>query len=333
MGKPSSLTSPTPLAYLVLPFISSSAKPESLRLVSCSGSDGISSNSLTVAGIEAGFNTVSSDSLTVVEIEVGFNMVNSDSLTVAGIEAGFNTVSSDSLTVAGIEAGFNTVSSDSLTVAGIEARFYSGGLKVRPMVGFNGCHDMISSVSTAVDGLEFGTSSKGLVVAPMEIKSGGGSDDFTLVLGKINTVTSQLSKGIFLVDILKRLLVAGFVDFDVNRVAKVGSECSVLLFQGADNKGTRLLDMGMALTMDAHNTLDVSKWVKNRIPGFCRVIGRSVNRHEKLCIAYLQRLEREMVVINQQWKKAAANQIVAPSMGKGKRELRNLISMVNYDGR
>ena len=98
----------------------------------------------------------------------------------------------------------------------------------------------------------------------------------------------------------------------------------------------------MALSMDVNNdsevlniggTLDVSKWVKNRIPCFSGVIRLSVKRHEKLCIAYLQRLEREMVVINQQRKKAAANQKVASSTGKGIRELRNLISTVNYDGR
>ena len=40
---------------------------------------------------------------------------------------------------------------------------------------------------------------------------------------------SQLSKGIFLADILKRLLVAGLVDFGVKSVDKVGSESSVLL--------------------------------------------------------------------------------------------------------
>ena len=85
--------------------------------------------------------------------------------------------------------------------------------------------------------------------------------------------------------------------------------------------------------LDIGGTLDVSKWVKNRIPGFSRVIGLSVNRHEKLCIAYLQRLEREMEVINQQRKKATANPKVASSTGKGIRELRNLISTVNYDGR
>ena len=200
MGEPSSLTSPTPLAYSVIPLISPSDKPESSRLVSCSGSDGINSNSLTVAGIEARFNL--------------------------------------------------------------------NGLTMRPMVGISSCLDRINSDSIAVDGLEFGTSSDGLKVAPMEINSffstgfnsnghevaqmdlygtspdGFNFDDFTMVLGKTDMVISQLSKCIFLADILKRLSVMGFVNFGVNRVDNVGSECSVLLFQGANNKGTRLLDMG-----------------------------------------------------------------------------------------
>ena len=181
--------------------------------------------------------------------------------------------------------------------------------------------------------------------------NGFNSNDFTQVLGKTDMVNSQLSKGIILVDILKRLSNAGFVDFGVSRGDKVGSESSVLFFHGAGNKGTRRLDMGeigqpnlvlmepksncglsvldastveevallvvvsgeeessevctplltvippgMDLSMEVHNdsevldiggTLDVSKWVKNRIPSFSRVIGLSVNRHEKLCIAYL----------------------------------------------
>ncbi|KAF3953827.1 hypothetical protein CMV_020760 [Castanea mollissima] len=319
MGVPSSLTSPTPLAHSVIPFISSSEKPETLRLVSCSGSNGISSDSLTVAGIEAGFN---SDDLKV-RLMVGINTVSSDSLTVAGIEAGFN---SDGLKVRLI-VGINTVSSDNLTVAGIEAGFNSDGLKGRPMVGFNSCHDRISSDNTVVDGLEFGTSSDGLEVAPMEYKSFSSAG--------FNSYGHEGAKT-DLYDILKRLSAAGFVDFGVNRVDKAGSECSVLLFQGVDNKGTRLLDMseigqpnlalvepksdcgltalgeeesladcnplltvippGMALSMEMDNfsevldiggTLDVSKWGKNRIPGFSRVIRLSVNCHEKLCIAYL----------------------------------------------
>ncbi|KAL0008930.1 hypothetical protein SO802_010432 [Lithocarpus litseifolius] len=202
MGEPSSLTSPKSLAHVVMPLKSSSDMTESLSLVSCSGSGGISSDSLSVAGIEAGFT--------------------------------------------------------------------SDGLKVRPMVGFNCCLDRLSSDSTAVDGLEFGTSSDGLEVAPLEINSsfsagfnstghevaqmdlfgpflgGFNSVDFTMVLGKTDTVISQISKAIFMADILKRLSVAGFVDFGVNRVDKVGSEIGQpnRVDKGVDNKGTRLLDMG-----------------------------------------------------------------------------------------
>ena len=53
----------------------------------------------------------------------------------------------------------------------------------------------------------------------------------------------------------------------------------------------------------------------------------------KGCIDYLQRLEREIKVVNERQKKATVNQKATSSTGKGKKELRNLISSVNYDGR
>ncbi|KAL0010662.1 hypothetical protein SO802_005770 [Lithocarpus litseifolius] len=157
MGEPSSLTSRTPLAHLVMPLTSSSDKPKSLRLVSGSLSDGISSDSLTVAGIEAGFN---SDGLKVRPM--------------VGINCCLDRISSNSTTVVGLEFGTSSddgISSDNLTVAGIEAGFTSDGLKVRPKVGINCCLDRISSDSTAVDGLEFGTNSDSLEVVLLEINS------------------------------------------------------------------------------------------------------------------------------------------------------------------
>ena len=69
-----------------------------------------------------------------------------------------------------------------------------------------------------------------------------------------------------------------------------------------------IIPPGLDLSLEVHNnsevldmggTLDVSNWVKNRIPSFSKMIGLSMNRHEKLCIAYLQRSEREMAIINQ----------------------------------
>ena len=81
------------------------------------------------------------------------------------------------------------------------------------------------------------------------------------------------------------------------------------------------------------STLDISKWLKHRIPGFSKLVGLPLSRHEKLCITYLQRLEREMEKDNLLQKKSSITQKVATSIGKGQRELRNLISSVNYDGR
>ena len=95
------------------------------------------------------------------------------------------------------------------------------------------------------------------------------------------------------------------------------------------------LDLSMEMHKDTGlgSRLDVSSWVKHRISGFSKVVGLSVNHYERLCIDYLQRLEREMEVVIERRKKAAANQKAASSTSKGKRELRNLISSVNYDGR
>ena len=311
------------------------------------------------------------------------------------------------------------ISSDRLTVTEIGVGINSDGLAAKLMEYNSSCLDGKSSDSPAVDGLEVRTSFDGPVVEPMEINhisiagfnsigpakaqmvlngnsfDGFSSDDSTMVPGNTDMANSQLSKGIFLADIFKRLSVLGLVDFGVKSVDKVGSESSVLLIQGVDNKGTKSIDMGefgqpnlvlmepnsdcglsvlggstveevafsevvsseeenfadcnplltiiplgLELSMEVHNdfevldmggTLDVSNWVKNRIPSFSKMIGLSMNCHEKLCIAYLQRLEREMAVINQQRKKAIANQKVASSIGKGKRELRNLISTIMGD--
>ena len=53
----------------------------------------------------------------------------------------------------------------------------------------------------------------------------------------------------------------------------------------------------LALSAEVHNdtevvglgsTLDISKWLKHRIPGFSKLVGLPVSCHERLCIAYLQ---------------------------------------------
>ena len=91
------------------------------------------------------------------------------------------------------------------------------------------------------------------------------------------------------------------------------------------NRGTEVLGL--------ENTLDISNWVKHRIPGFSKLVGLPLSRHEKMCIGMLQRLEREMEVSNLLHRKAAVHRKSAISKDKGKREQRNLISSVHYDGR
>ena len=79
------------------------------------------------------------------------------------------------------------------------------------------------------------------------------------------------------------------------------------------------------------NTLNVSNWVKRRLPGFSKMMGLSLGRHDKRCIMLLQRLETEIEAANLVHRNAAHRK--ALSKDKGKRKLRNLISSVNYEGR
>ena len=77
----------------------------------------------------------------------------------------------------------------------------------------------------------------------------------------------------------------------------------------------------------------VSRWVKNRLPGFSKLVGLLLSRHEELCIALLQKIEREMEAAKVLNRKVTVSRKVVIYKDKGKRELRNLQSSVNYDGR
>ena len=46
------------------------------------------------------------------------------------------------------------------------------------------------------------------------------------------------------------------------------------------------------------NTLNVSNWVKHRLPGFSKMMGLSLGQHEKRCIMLLQKLETETEAAN-----------------------------------
>lgn len=79
--------------------------------------------------------------------------------------------------------------------------------------------------------------------------------------------------------------------------------------------------------------LDISGWEKHRIPAFNNLVGLSISRHEKLCITFLQRLESKMETANLSHREVISSRKIAKSKNKGRRELRNLVSSVNYDGR
>ena len=81
------------------------------------------------------------------------------------------------------------------------------------------------------------------------------------------------------------------------------------------------------------DTQDTSRWVKNRLPGFSKLVGLPLYRHEKLCIALLQKIERETEAAKVLNRKVTESRKVVIYKDKGKRELRNLQSSVNYDGR
>ena len=81
------------------------------------------------------------------------------------------------------------------------------------------------------------------------------------------------------------------------------------------------------------DTQDTSRWVKNRLPGFLKLVGLPLCRHEKLCIALLQKIEREKEAAKVLSRKVTESRKVVIYKDKGKRELRNLQSSVNYDGR
>ena len=86
-------------------------------------------------------------------------------------------------------------------------------------------------------------------------------------------------------------------------------------------------------TVECVNMLDVSRWVKSRLPGFSKLVGLPLSRHEELCIALLQKIERETEAAKVLNRKVSVSRKVVIYKDKGKRELRNLQSSVNYDGR
>jgi len=80
--------------------------------------------------------------------------------------------------------------------------------------------------------------------------------------------------------------------------------------------------------ISVEDDLKPSAWVSKKVKGFGEWVGFPIDSSERQCVEFFQRLEKV-------WEKqAAAGSLcrTASSSTKGMRELRNLISTVNYDG-
>ena len=62
-------------------------------------------------------------------------------------------------------------------------------------------------------------------------------------------------------------------------------------------------------------------------------MGLPLNRYERLCIALLQKIEKETEAAKVINRKVTLSRKALSCKDKGKRELRNLQSSVNYDSR
>jgi hypothetical protein len=79
-----------------------------------------------------------------------------------------------------------------------------------------------------------------------------------------------------------------------------------------------------------HNTDSArSEWVNTQYRGLCELVGFPLDTHEKQCLALLRRIEAS----RSRNKGVVGSRKVVCSGTKGARELRNLVSSVNYEGR
>ena len=82
------------------------------------------------------------------------------------------------------------------------------------------------------------------------------------------------------------------------------------------------------VAISVEDELEPSAWVSKKIKGFGKWVGFPIDSCEKQCVEFFQRLEKV-------WEKQTAEgslRRTTSSSTKGMRELRNLISTVNYDG-
>ena len=146
------------------------------------------------------------------------------------------------------------------------------------------------------------------------------------VLGQ--EVNSSYSKDLFSLP-REVMLTEEAVDFSVGETDfSIGLPLQIIALSVSTNLA-ELEEVNEVLSIETK--LDISGWVRHRIPGFSKLGGLSLSQHEELYITLLQRLESVMEAANVLHRKASGSKKVAKSKNKGRRELQNLISSVNYD--
>ena len=103
------------------------------------------------------------------------------------------------------------------------------------------------------------------------------------------------------------MLVEDVTDFSVGFGDTELSVCLSLqiIAPSASTNSVKLEEVTKVLSIETK--LDISGWVKHRIPGFSKLVGLLMIRHEKLCIALLQRLETMMEAANVLHRKATGS--------------------------
>lgn len=77
------------------------------------------------------------------------------------------------------------------------------------------------------------------------------------------------------------------------------------------------------------NGLERYKWVNHQYRGICKLMGFPIDSHEQQCLDLLQSIK----ALRDSKRKAVGSRKVASSGLKGVRELKNLASSVNYEGK
>ncbi len=72
-----------------------------------------------------------------------------------------------------------------------------------------------------------------------------------------------------------------------------------------------------------------SKWVNRQYRDICKLVGFLIDSHEQECLELLRRIEDTRA----QTKGAVSSRKLISPASKGKHELKNLVSSVNYDGK